>query len=154
MCAHTRSHLYDRSQPGPDQQAGVQSSEACPPPDPTSALDCRLVLCTGREASQHMCLEVQPTFEGFHVLKVPRHCSIHGLCVPLDEVIIEAAPVGTSLARLLPRLDLVAGNVDGPVHMGQAVHQSTVVLPRDGIPAVHHSVAAANQPPAGDDMQI
>ena len=91
---------------------------------------------------------MQPTCEGFHVLKVPLHSSMQGLCVPFNSVIICAAPVGTGLAGLLPSLDLVASNIDGPMHMGQAVHQCTIVFARDGVPAVHHSIAAADQPPA------
>ena len=113
-----------------------------------------LVHCTTREASRHKCLAVQPTFEGFHGLKVPRHSSINGLCVPFKGVITLAAAVGTGFAGLLPSLDLVAGDVDGAMYMGQAVHQSTIILARDGVPAVHHSVAAADQPPAGDGRQI
>ena len=98
--------------------------------------------------------QCSPTFKGFHVLKVPLHRGIHCLSVPLDGVVICTAPVGAGLAGLLSSLYLVAGNVDGSMHMDEAVHQSTIILARDGVPAVDHTVAAADQPPAGDDGQI
>ena len=84
------------------------------------------------------------TSEGFHLVKVAVHSGIHGLCVPLKGVVSFAAPMGSDPAGLLPRLSAIAGNVDGPVHMDQAVHHSMVGPARIGVPAVNHTVAAAN----------
>ena len=99
------------------------------------------------------CLAVQFTSEGFHLLKMAGHSGIHGLCIPLKIVVGVAAPMGSGLAGLLPRLSMIAGNVNGPVHMDQAVHNSMVGPARTGVPAVDHSVATADQPPARGHKQ-
>ena len=94
------------------------------------------------------CLAVQFTSEGFHLLKMAVDSGKDGLCIPLKVVVGVAAPMGSGLAGLLPRLSTIAANVDGPVYMDQAVHDSMVGPARTGVPAVDHSVATADQPPA------
>ena len=139
-----RNHLYTGKH-------GYRALKHCPSSDATSDLE---LLATWWPAQRHMnsapdAWQVQLTSEGFHLIKVAVHSGMHCLCVPLKVVVGFAAPTGSGLAGLLPRLGPVTGNVDGPVHMDQAVHHSMVGPTRAGVSAVDHSVAAANQPPAG-----